>query len=412
MARMVERLSAIEVRSAAEPGMLADGKGLYLRIGPTGAKSWIFRYRHDGRRHDLGLGPFPDISLADARERAYRQRRLRLDGQDPLAVRRTGRDQARLEAAKAMTFRQCAEKYIAAHQAGWRNAKHGAQWGSTLGTYVYPTFGDLPVQAVDVGLVMKAVEPMWAAKPETASRVRGRIESILDWARARGYRDGKNPARWKGHLDQILAAPSKAKRAVRVARSKGEHHAVLPYAEVGAFVSSLRAQNGMAARALEFAILTAARTGEVIGAKWAEIDFKGAVWTIPGGRMKAGKKHRVPLSAPALAILEALPRGEASDRVFPLSNMALLMTLRRMGRGDLTTHGFRSTFRDWSAERTSFPAEVAEMALAHAVGDKVEAAYRRDDLFDKRRQLAEAWADFCAGVEPAENIVALRAARA
>jgi integrase len=286
-----------------------------------------------------------------------------------------------------MTFRQCAEAYIKAQATGWKNPKHAAQWPSTLGAYVYPIFGALAVQAVDVGLVMKALEPIWTEKPETASRVRGRIEAVLDWATASKYRKGENPARWKGHLENLLPKKSKVRRV--------EHHAALPYAELGAFMADLRQREGTAARALEFAILTAARTGEVIGATWDEVDFEARLWTIPGDRMKAGREHRVPLGEAALSILRPLYEVRTGDRVFPISNMAMLMLLRRMGQADLTAHGFRSTFSDWCAEQTSFPSEVREMALAHVVGDKVEAAYRRGDLFEKRRQLSEAWAAFC-----------------
>jgi integrase len=397
MARLSERLSAKRVELAAKPAMYPDGHGLYLRVGPTGAKSWVFRYRNNGRRHDLGLGPYHLVSLAEARKKATEQRNLlRIDGHDPLLTRRVGRDQARLAAAKAMTFKACAEAYMAAHQAGWRNPKHRAQWAATLNTYVYSHFGDLPVHAVDVGLVMKAVEPIWTEKPETASRVRGRIEAVLDWATARGYRRGENPARWRGHLENLLPAPSKVRRV--------EHHAALAYQEIDGFMAELRAHEGVAARAFEFLILTAARTSEAIGARWDEFDLGERLWTVPGERMKAGKEHRVPLSARAVEIIQEMKglRQEEQKFVFPgakggaLSNMALLMTLRRMGRADLTAHGFRSTFRDWAAERTNFPAEVAEMALAHTVSDKVEAAYRRGDLFEKRRQIMEAWARFCA----------------
>jgi integrase len=297
---------------------------------------------------------------------------------------------------------------MAAHEAGWRNPKHRWQWSASLASYVYPHFGDLLVQAVDVGLVMRAVGPIWNTKSETASRVRGRIESVLDWATARGYRQGDNPARWRGHLENLLPKRSKVARV--------EHHAALPYPEIAGFMAGLRQQEGVAARALEFLILTAARTSEVIGAKWGEFNLAERLWTVPGERMKSGKEHRVPLSDAALAILGA--PGEPAQCVFPggkagsaLSNMALLMTLRRMGHADLTAHGFRSTFRDWAAERTNFPAEVAEMALAHTVGDKVEAAYRRGDLFQKRRQIMQAWARFCAAPTAASSkLVAMGAA--
>jgi integrase len=258
--------------------------------------------------------------------------------------------------------------------------------------------GKLPVQAVDTGLVMKVIEPLWAAKPETASRLRGRVEVILDWAKVRGYRQGENPARWRGHLDHLLPAKSKIRKVV--------HHAALPYAKAGAFMTVLRGQHGIAARALEFLILTATRTGETLGATWDEFDLEARLWTIPAARMKGGREHRVPLTEAAASVLESLQEARQSDFVFPgarqsrpLSEMALLMLLRRMGFGEITVHGFRSAFRDWAAERTTFPREVAEMALAHAISDAVEAAYRRGDLFDKRRKLMDAWAAYCAKAE-------------
>jgi integrase len=311
-------------------------------------------------------------------------------------ARKAKRAEERLTAATATTFEQCAERYIAAHRSGWRNPKHAAQWPSTLKTYAYPVFGSLPVQAVDTGLVMKVLEPIWHAKPETASRVRGRIEAVLDWATVRGYRKGENPARWRGHLDKLLPARGKVRKV--------EHHAALPYAEMGDFMAALREQEGIAARALEFLILTAARTSEVIGARWQEFDLEGKLWIVSADRIKGGKEHRVPLSGAALTIIEAMKETRESEFVFPggkagkpLSNMAMLKALERMERTELTAHGFRSSFRDWSAERTNYPREVAEMALAHTVGDKVEAAYRRGDLFRKRRQLMAAWARYCAG---------------
>jgi integrase len=407
VARAINRLKDVTVRKAKKPGLLADGAGLYLRVGPTGSKAWVFRYRRDGRLHDVGLGPLHTVGLAEARQRAQEYRKLRLNGVDPLEARQAARSAAKLDAAKAITFRACADQYIAAHKAGWRNLRHAAQWPSTLAEYVYPTFGELPVQAVDVGLVLKALEPIWSIKPETASRVRGRIECVLDWATARGYRRGENPARWRGHLENLLPKRSKLARV--------EHHAALSYAEVGAFVIALGEQGGMAARALEFLILTAARTGEVIGARWDEFNLPENVWTVPAERMKSGREHRVALSDAAAAILKGLAEIRQGAFVFtgakparPLSASAMFALLRRMGRGDLTVHGFRSTFSDWCAERTAFPAEVREMALAHAVGDKVEAAYRRGDLFEKRRQLAEAWARFCAMPPASSEAVPLR----
>jgi integrase len=410
MARMVGKLTALDVSRAKERGYYGDGGGLYLLVGPTGAKSWVFRFRKAGRLREMGLGPLHTISLARAREKAREAREQRLDGGDPIEAKHAARQQARLDAAKAMSFQQCAERYIASHEAGWRNPKHAAQWPSTLGTYVYPVFGSLPVQSVDVGLIMRVLEPIWTTKPETAGRVRGRIESVLDWAAARKFREGENPARWRGHLENLLPKKSKVRRV--------EHHAALPYAELDAFMDELHQQEGVAARALEFAIFTVGRTGEVLGAKWSEIDLRARLWTIPAERMKADREHRVPLSEPALAILAAMHEVREGDFVFPggrarrpLSNMSMLMLLRRMGRGDLTAHGFRSTFSDWCSEQTNFPAEVREMALAHAVGDKVEAAYRRGDLFEKRRQLADAWARYCTATTGDNVVVSLAAAR-
>jgi integrase len=415
------RLTAMKVASlvrAAKPGYTCDGGSLYLQVSRWGTATWAFRYRVGDKLRTAGLGSVDTFSLAEVRDRARLMRQQRADGIDPIDARRAGRAQARVEAAKAMTFRQCAEAYIAAHRASWKNPVHAAQWPATLETYAFPVMGELPVASVDVGLVMRVLEPIWHTKPETASRVRGRVESVLDWARVRGYRQGENPARWKGHLDQLLPRPSKAKEAVRRSKGRDGHHAALPYGEIGDFVSALRTFDGIAARALEFAILTTARTGEVIRARWDEIDMAERLWTIPADRMKAGREHRVPLSDAALAIVEAMASIRQGEYVFagqqagrPLSNMALLMTLRRMKRADLTAHGFRSTFSDWCAEQTNFPGEVREMALAHAVGNKVEAAYRRGDLFDKRRQLMEAWAKFCAqvGMTGGKVVVPLRA---
>ncbi len=393
MPRELNKLNTLAVSRAKTRGYLSDGGGLYLQVGPTGSKSWVFRFRDGPKLKEMGLGSTHTLTLSEAREAALLCRKQRLAGLDPIALRHGARATARLEAAKAITFEQCATAYIESHKASWQNAKHAAQWGSTLKTYAYPIFGNLPVAGIDTGLVLKAIEPIWSTKTETASRLRQRIEAVLDWARVRGYRDGENPARWKGHIDHSL--PARAKVA------KVEHHAALPYSEIGSFMAQLRAQPGNSALALEFAILTAARTGEVLGACWTEFDLTKSIWTIPADRMKAGKEHRVPLSAPALAILSKLEKHKSGEFVFPggktgkpLSGMALLMTLRRMDRADLTAHGFRSTFRDWAAERTNYPREVAEMALAHTVGDKVEAAYRRGDLFHKRIKLMEAWAIF------------------
>jgi integrase len=370
----MSRLSALAVGRLKEPGMYADGGGLYLQISRSGTKSWIFRFAMEGREREMGLGPFHTIGLSDARLLATEARKLKLKGEDPIEARKAERQAKRLDDARAMTFKQAAAAYIKANKAGWRNAKHAAQWEATLAAYADPIFGALPVAAVDTGLVMKALEAIWTEKPETASRLRGRVESVLDWATARGYRKGENPARWRGHLEKLLPARSKVKAV--------EHHAALPYRELPKFMAALRNQAGNGARALEFAILTAARTGEVIGATWDEIDLDAETWTIPKERMKAKREHRVFMSDSAVAVLKPLKEAARSDYVFPggkdgkpLSNMAMLTTLKRMKRDDLTAHGFRSTFRDWAAEMTDYPSEVVEMALAHVVGNKVEAAY-------------------------------------
>jgi integrase len=413
MAGMSGRLTALKVtRSVGKPGMYADGSGLYLQVTSGGA-SWIYRYMLNGRAREMGLGPLALYGLQDARVKALENRRLRHERIDPIEARRAARMKAKLDAAKSITFKQCAESYIKAHRAGWRNGKHAAQWEATLATYAEPTIGALPVQAIDTALVVKIIEPIWTTKPETAGRLRGRIEAVLDWATVRSYRTGENPARWRGHLDKLLPARAKVRKV--------EHHAAMPYGELPGFLVALREQEGIGARALEFTILTAARTGETIGATWNEISESEKLWTVKGDRMKAGREHRVPLTSRALAILKEMKpaSGGETDFIFPggkrgkpLSNMAMTAVLRRMGRGDLTVHGFRGSFRDWAAERTSFPSEVVEMALAHVVSDKVEAAYRHGDLFDKRRRLMDAWAEYLTK-PPAEHnrkVVALRGA--
>jgi integrase len=407
--RSIHRLSDRRVKTAP-PGMHCDGGGLYLQItqGADGTprRSWLYRYVLHGRERQMGLGSLNDTTLAEAREKAAVARKQRVQGDDPIDTKRAQRASAALARAKAMSFDQCRDAYIAAHRAGWRNAKHAAQWTSTLEAYVTPVFGQLPVGAIDTGLVTKALEPIWAAKTETASRVRGRIECILDWAKARGFRNGENPARWRGHLDSLLPARSKVRRV--------EHHAALPFSEIGAFMAQLREQSTAAARALEFTILTAARTGEVLGACWDEIDRDAAVWTIPPDRMKGAREHRVPLSAAALAVIEQMHSLRENDYVFPgdrrdrLSDRAMDMLLRRMGR-EVTVHGFRSSFRDWAAECTHFPREVAEAALAHAVGDKVEAAYRQGDLFAKRQRLMSEWAGYCYKTPASGTVISLHA---
>ena len=428
--RETGKLDAVSLKTK-KPGYHGDGGGLWLQVAPNRrGRSWVFRYSFHGKPREMGLGSLNTIGLSEAREMARDCRRL-LQGTpttppvDPIEHRKALRSSAQIAAAKAMTFKECAEAYIAAHQAGWRNAKHAAQWPSTLAAYVYPVLGDLPVQAIETALVIKVLEPIWQTKPETATRVRGRIEAVLDWAKAAGYRDGENPARWRGHLQNLLMKPSSAAKVARRTKGRSEHHPALPYGEIAAFMTELRQQEGVAARALDFTILTASRTGEVIGATWDEVNLADRMWIVPAERMKAEKEHRVPLSSASMAILEKMAEVRDGRFVFagakpgrPLSNMAFLMLLRRMGRDDLTVHGFRSTFRDWAGDCTDFPREVAEMALAHTVGDKVEAAYRRGDGLEKRRLLAEEWANYCGEVKNAHagaeraNIAALRRRRA
>ncbi|TPW00243.1 MAG: putative prophage CPS-53 integrase [Beijerinckiaceae bacterium] len=410
MARTLHRFSDRGVK-AAKPGMFCDGGGLYLQVtdspGGKTSKSWLFRFKSPSlaRERQMGLGSIQDVGLAEARAKAAEGRKLLLEGVDPIEARQARKMGVKVANAKTMTFAQCAASYIAAHQPGWRNAKHAAQWEATLSTYVSPTFGALPVEAVDTALVMKALELIWTTKPETASRVRGRVESILAWATVRG-RQGPNPAQWKNHLDHLLPSRSKVRKV--------KHHAALPWGEMPKFMVALSCRTATAARALEFVILTAARTSEVIGARWSEIDLDQRLWTVPANRMKGGREHRVPLSAVALGVLERMATVRMDDFIFPgeraakLSNMALLMLLRRMGRSDLTAHGFRSSFRDWVSERTNFSSEVVEMALAHTVGSKVEAAYRRGDLCDKRRRLMDAWGEFCMHGHATAHVVSLR----
>ncbi|GJD47017.1 Prophage integrase IntA [Methylobacterium cerastii] len=392
---MQGKLTALGVAKLKTPGMYGDGGGLWLQVTGKGGKSWIFRYTLQGKAREMGLGPVSTFSLAEARDKALACRKLTYEGVDPIEVRRERLQKAAVEAARTVTFRTCAEAYIEAHKPGWRNGKHVAQWSATLEAYAYPIIGDLPVQAVDTTLVMRVLDPIWTTKPETAARVRGRIEAILDWAKTNTYREGENPARWKGHLANLLPKRSRVKKV--------EHHPALPFAEIPKFMVEVDERGGIAARLLAFTILTAARSGEAVGALWTEIDMQAGIWTVPSVRMKGEIEHRVPLSQPALAILAEV-RGLDETFVFPgsrsgkpLSDMAMLMLLRRLGRGDITTHGFRSSFRDWAAETTAFPSEVVEMALAHVIDNKVEAAYRRGDLFAKRRELMDAWAEFSRG---------------
>lgn len=395
-------LTALAIKSMETPGKHADGKGLYLHVSTSGSKSWLFRYLRNGKQREMGLGSLGRVTLASARSKADEARQLLGRGLDPLGERQKSIDADVLETAKRITFEDAAVQYIESHRTGWKNAKHASQWGNTLRDYVYPIFGKIPVQDVDTALVMRVLSQpsgtegatLWTGKTETAKRVQGRIEAVLNWSTTSGYRTGDNPARWRGHLDNLLPKPSAVRAVV--------HHPALPYKEIGSFVADLRGMKSTSARALEFLILTAARTSEVLGAKWGELDDDCQVWTVPASRMKAKKEHKVPLSTRAREIVLMMRKQATGDYVFegdkpskPLSSMALLMMLRRMNRGDLTAHGFRSTFRDWASERTNYPREVCEMALAHTVSDAVEAAYRRGDLFAKRRKLMLAWGTEC-----------------
>ena len=414
-------LSALFVRSA-KPGRYCDGDGLYLLVKKSGARFWVFRYRVNGSKvREAGLGRAGEgrncVRLAEAREKASGLFRQVKRGVDPLALRDAAAAAAEAAAqdaaARRVTFRDAARRYIDGHAATWRNPKHAAQWASTIDTYANPVFGDLAIADVNTAHVLAALEPIWLTKPETASRLRGRIERTLDFAKTRGWRSGENPAAWKGHLSLTLPSRSKVRKV--------QHHAALPWREIGDFMRALKDQAGTGALGLRFAILTVARSGEVRGARRSEIDMPTATWIVPANRMKSGREHRVPLSEPALEILRQMATVQRTDSadalVFPgqdvtrpLSDMTLTAVLRRMGRPDFTAHGFRSSFRDWAAETTAYPAELVEMALAHSVGNKVEAAYRRGDLFEKRRRLMEDWADFCARPSLSENskVVVLR----
>ena len=399
---MAERITATFVKKTKRPGTYPDGGNLYLQVSESTrrsnskaiTKSWLFRYSRFGKDTWLGLGPYPDVSLSEARDLATNERKKKRHGIDPLSDKRARRRAARTAHDNVMTFAECAEKYVDSQAPGWSNPKHVAQWRSTLTTLAGPVIGHLPVDQVDTPLVLRCLEPIWTTKTETANRLRGRIESVLDWSAVRGYRKGDNPARWRGHLDKLLPQPAKV---VRI-----KHHPALPFTQAGQFMQQLRKDTAVASRALEFLILTAARTNEVIRAQWSDFDLDGKVWVVPAEHMKANRAHRVPLSAATIAALKGV-QGLDDTYVFPgqkhdshLSNGAMLQVLKRLDRASITVHGFRSTFRDWCAESTNYPADVAEMALAHSLRDKTEAAYRRGDLFHKRARLMTDWARFCS----------------
>jgi integrase len=392
---MANKLTARKVETA-KPGKYSDGGNLYLVVSESGARKWVLRFTWRGRPKEMGLGSAASVPLADAREKASSARRKIAQGLNPIDERK--RD------GSIPTFGEMADDVRETLSAGFRNAKHKAQWKSTLETYAAPLRAK-PVDTIATDDVLAVLKPIWTTKAETASRVRGRIEKVLDAAKAKGFRDGENPARWRGHLDHLLPRPSKLTRG---------HHAAMPYDGVAALVAQLRQREATSALALELCILTAARSGEILGMRWREIDFDKKIWTVPAERMKAGREHRVPLSSRAIVLLRQLEKFRGGDFVFagqtrnkPLSNMAMEMVLRRMKIEDATVHGFRSSFRDWAGNVSNFPREITETALAHVIGDKAEQAYRRSDALDKRRKLMEAWAAYC---EPkaSTNVVQIR----
>jgi integrase len=398
MSKQLHKLSARAVSTLSKRGRHSDGGGLYLSLTDSGGRSWVFMWKVAGRRREIGLGSLRDVTLAKARDRAAEARRLLAEGSDPLAARAKTR---------TVTFGEAADALVESMSPSWRNEKHRAQWRMTLTAYCGP-IRTVPVADITTEDVLRVLRPIWLTTSETASRLRGRIERVLDFAKARGMRSGENPARWRGHLDAVLPRRQKLTRG---------HHKAMPFDQVPQFINRLRGMEGVAPRALEFLILTAGRTGEVLGAKWDEIDLANRRWTVPATRMKAGRMHRVPLTDRALAILADLPEIRTGEHVFPglkrgrpLSNMAMEAVLRRMDV-EATVHGFRSAFRDWAGERTHFPREIAEAALAHLVGDAVERAYRRGDALEKRRELMEAWGGFLAVLDASGTVVRLSNAR-
>lgn len=386
-------LSVKKIERIRKPGRYHDDHSLYLQVQEGGARTWIYRFMLRGRERWMGLGPLHTFDLKEARERARLARQQVRDGIDPIEARRAKRAEAVIATPSSITFREAAKQFNDLHEKKWKNRKSRIQFLNSLEAYAFPVIGNSAVNAIDTALVLRCIEPLWTEKSETMSRVRARIERVLDWAAVRGYRSGDNPARWRGHLSEALPGRDEVKPV--------QNHPALPFADMPAFWSDLSKREGVAAKALAFTILTAARTGETIGATWPEIDFNAKLWTIPGSRMKAGREHKVPLCEAAIAVLKSLYIEDGNDFVFPgsrsagLSNMSMSAVVKRMKRSGITIHGFRSTFRDWAAETTSFPNHVVEMALAHTIGDAVEKAYRRGDLLAKRKALMDAWAKYC-----------------
>ncbi len=423
MPKLAEPLSALEVKRLTSPGLHFVGEvpGLALQVLSTGGRTWVLRVTVGSKRRDMGLGGFPEVTLAEARAKAREARQKIRQGIDPVAQAQAARQAIKASEMASLSFAQAAARYVEAHRPSWRNAKHAKQWVATLESYAYPRIGQLSVADLTIAHILQVLEQpvpiergskkmgkLWECRTETASRLRGRLEVVLDWCRGRGYRSGDNPAAWKGNLDAQLPPPGRIAKVV--------HYAAVPIDQMATFTAELRRQEGIAPRALEFAILCAARSGEVRGMSWGELDEVAGIWTVPGHRMKAGREHRVPLSEAALAVLKSLPRMEGTELVFPaprggqLSDMALTAVMRRLGFKEVP-HGFRSTFRDWVSERTNFPGEMAEVALAHTIGNAVEAAYRRGDQLEKRRTLMQAWADFCRLNSNGYNVVGIGQAK-
>jgi len=406
MAKQVNRLTAKKVEHIQDPGWYPDGNGLYLQVSKTGTKSWVYRYKSSGKEKRAGLGGLSTLTLAGARNSAKNCRKQRSEGKDPIEFKREQKAKIALNQVKSITFKECALSYIESHKVSWKNQKHEAQWRNTLETYAFPFIGHVSVKDIDVGLVMKVLEPIWPTKTETATRVRQRIENVLDWAKVRKYRTGENPALWRGHLDKLLPKPSKVQKV--------KHFKAMPYTDVPNYFRKLRTTNTVAAKALAFTILTATRSNEAREANWSEIDLKSGIWTIPDERMKSDRTHRVPLSKEAIAILKEVETFKIDNRVFPglkknksITDAALLKHLK-ISHSDLTVHGFRSSFRDWCAEITNYPREIAESALAHTLKDKTEAAYQRGDMFIKRQKLMNAWANHCLKGKKDANVIPMQ----